>query len=360
MPSSVSVDSTQSFGDPFAGSVFSAVERLGAGAMGEVYRVLHRELGREFVAKVLHQRFAADQQMLERVRVEAQALGRLNHPNVVSVTGFGVTRDGRPFLVMEYLRGRTLAAEIAARGALPAREAIRFTLELLAALEAAHALGIVHRDIKPDNLFIAENADGMRRLQVLDFGLARVMPGVASAAPKPLALPTSTGNVIGTPHFVSPEGALGKKVDARADLYSAGLVLYALLAGRGPFDRIKRVSRILTAQASMKPKAPSIFGGRSLPPALDELVLLALRKDPNERFQNARVFACALAEISLDDLPPTPDGSAAQRARAFFWSLQLKLREGLDARPWIVFAVVVLLTATTAARLMRLLLGGAR
>ena len=350
MPIAVPAGPTQNPPDPFAGSVFSALERLGAGAMGEVYRVLHRELGREFVAKVLHQRYAADRQMLDRVRVEAQALGRLNHPNVVSVTSFGVTRDGRPFLVMEYLRGRTLAAEVAARGALPAREAIHFTLELLAALEAAHAIGIVHRDIKPDNLFLAENSDGKRVLQVLDFGLARVMPGAASNAPKPLALPTSTGHVIGTPHFVSPEGALGKKVDERADLYSAGLVLYVLLAGRGPFDRIRRVSRILAAQTSTKPKAPSQLAKRSLPTSLDELVLLALRKDPNERFQSARLFSCALAQAegSLDDSlpstapPPLPHPGCALEKRT----------------PWVrlAFAIVVALTAMTVARVVRALL----
>ena len=354
MPIAVPAGPTQRDLDPFAGSVFSALERLGAGAMGEVYRVLHRELGREFVAKVLHQRYAADRQMLDRVRVEAQALGRLNHPNVVSVTGFGVTRDGRPFLVMEYLRGRTLAAEVAARGALPAREAIHFTLELLAALEAAHAIGIVHRDIKPDNLFLVENSDGKRVLQVLDFGLARVMPGAASNAPKPLVLPTSTGNVIGTPHFVSPEGALGKKVDERADLYSAGLVLYVLLAGRGPFDRIKRVSRILAAQASMRPKAPSLLARTSLPPTLDELVLLALRKDPAERFQSARLFACALAQAegSLDSLPASaPPPSRLQRARAALSAYRHKA-------PWVrlAFAIVVALTATTVARVVRAVL----
>jgi serine/threonine-protein kinase len=366
MPIAVPASPTQVDVDPFAGSVFSALERLGAGAMGEVYRVLHRELGREFVAKVLHERYAADRQMLDRVRVEAQALGRLNHPNVVSVTGFGVTRDGRPFLVMEYLRGRTLAAEVAARGALPAREAIRLTLELLAALEAAHAIGIVHRDIKPDNLFLVENPDGKRVLQVLDFGLARVLPRVASNALQPLSLPTSTGNVVGTPHFVSPEGARGKKVDERADLYSAGLVLYVLLAGHGPFDRIKRVSRVLAAQASTKPKAPSLLASRPLPRPLDELVLLALRKDPDERFQSARLFSCALAQAegSLDHSLPTtdPPPSRLQRAHAA-WSAFRRLGPhpgcALEKRtPWVrfAFAVVVALTATAVARVVRVVL----
>src|SRR6187549_2509170 len=269
MPNAVSADPKQDLADPFAGTGYSALERLGAGGMGEVYLVLHRELGREFVAKVVHARFASDQRVLDRVRVEAQALGKLNHPHIVSVTGFGMTLDERPFIVMEHLRGRTLAAEVAARGALPAWEAVQYTLHLLAALEAAHALGIVHRDIKPDNLFLVEHPDGRRVLQVLDFGLARVLPGAGSAAPMPLALPTSTGHIIGTPHFVSPEGALGNKVDARADLYAAGLVLYTLLAGRGPFDRMKHVAQILDAQANLEPVAPSILAGASLPIALD-------------------------------------------------------------------------------------------
>jgi eukaryotic-like serine/threonine-protein kinase len=283
--------------DPFRGTPFSVVERLAAGGMGEVFIVLHRELGREFVAKLLLAEHTADARMLDRMRVEAQTLGSLNHPNIVSVTGFGSTQDGRPFIVMERLRGCTLAAELAARGALPVLEALGYIRQLLSALAAAHAVGVVHRDVKPANLFLVPGAEGARTLHVLDFGLARVLPGAAAGAPKPLSLPTGTGKIVGTPHFLSPEGVGGVKVDERADLYCAGLVLYALVAGRGPFDHLNTRPEVFRAHAQAQPAAPSLVGGRALPAALDRLVLYALRKDPSHRFQSAAQFDRALAQL---------------------------------------------------------------
>src|SRR5262249_33271718 len=160
------------------------------------------------VAKVLHSRFADDALFVDRMRIEAQSLGRLQHPNIVQITGVGTTRDRRPFLIIEWLRGRSLADELEARGQIPPLEAIELSLQLLSALSAAHAIGLVHRDIKPDNLFLCVDGAGERKLKVLDFGIARVLPDAPAGAPDPLAIPTNTGFIVGTPRFVSPEGAM--------------------------------------------------------------------------------------------------------------------------------------------------------
>jgi serine/threonine protein kinase len=263
--------------------------------MGELIVAEHLELGRQFVVKLLHQRFAGDPQLIDRVRIEAQSLGRLSHPNVVSVVGFGYAADGRPYIAMEYLRGRTLTEELASRR-LSVVESVSFARSLLSALGAAHALGIVHRDVKPDNIMLVERTDGLV-LKVLDFGMARVLPGVASGAPQPLSFPTDTGVVVGTPRFVSPEAARGEEVDARADLYSAALVLFLMLAGRGPFDHLKGTDRLLAAQAESEPDLPSKFAVEPIPAELDAAVRKALAKRPEERFQSAAEFDRELERV---------------------------------------------------------------
>jgi serine/threonine-protein kinase len=284
--------------DPFEGTPYRVRMPLGAGGMGEVFLVEHTQLGREFVAKVLHARLASDARLVDRMRVEAQSLGRLNHPHIVQITGFGTTRDKRPFLVMEWLRGHTLTAELATFGQLHAKEAIRLAGQLLSALTAAHAIGVVHRDIKPDNLFLTIDADGTKNLKVLDFGVARVMPDAPDSAPNPLAVPTGTGVVVGTPRFVSPEGAMGQRVDGRADLYAAALVLYTMVAGRGPFDDLEGDQRLLSAHALDDPPPPSQYTSPPAPSLLDAAILKGLSKNPSERFQTAIEFKNEIDRIS--------------------------------------------------------------
>ncbi len=272
-----------------AGTPYQALRCLGQGGMGEVFAVVERSIGRQFALKVLHADFAATPQFIDRMRLEAQALGRLQHPNVVEVVDFWTARDGRPCIVMELLEGRTLAKEVLARRRLPAPEAIGWARQTLDALDAAHALGIVHRDLKPENLFLHEVAGYGRVLKVLDFGLARVL-GEIQGAPPPLAVRTQTGALVGSPRFMSPEQARGERVDHRADLYALGLVLYEMLAGRGPFD-----------EGALEAQPPSTYGGEAVSPALDALVLRAVRVEREQRFQNAAELRRALDEIS----PPT-------------------------------------------------------
>ncbi|HKY35335.1 MAG TPA: serine/threonine-protein kinase [Polyangiaceae bacterium] len=286
--------------DLFTGTAYRTISRIGAGGMGEVFLVEHRELGRDVVAKVLHAELASDPRTVDRMRVERESLGRLNHPHIVSVVDSASLKDGRPFFVMERLHGQTLAAEIKGRSKLPVYEAVQYACQLLSALSAAHAIGIVHRDVKPENLFICTLKDGSRILKVLDFGVARVLPDAPAAAPLPLMVPTDVGVLMGTPRYASPEAAVGCRVDTRADLYGAALVLYLMLAGRGPFDHHSRPASVLAAHVRDEPAPPSKLAGEPVPFPLDQAVLRGLRKDPRERFSSALEFRTELeAAVAL-------------------------------------------------------------
>jgi eukaryotic-like serine/threonine-protein kinase len=271
---------------------YRALARIGRGGMGEVFEVEHELLGRRFAAKVLRAELAQEPSFVERMRVEAQSMARLRHPHIVEVTDFCVTLDGRPCLIMERLRGRTVGRELAERGRLPLPECVKLVEQVLSALAAAHHFGVVHRDLKPENLFLHEAPSSPRRLKVLDFGLARILPQASPLAPLPTAIPTSTGQLVGSPRFVSPEAIIGKQVDHRADLYSLGLILYILLTGHGPFDHMT-----IAETLSHEPDPPSRFRDEPGVRALDGLVLAALKKRPEDRWQSATDFSSALAAL---------------------------------------------------------------
>jgi eukaryotic-like serine/threonine-protein kinase len=247
--------------------------------MGEVWAIKHTFLGRHFALKVLHRHLAA---VADRMRVEAQAMARLNHPNVVEVVDYWVSADGRPCLVMELLTGRTLWDEIKERIRLPLSEALTVTREALSALVAAHSLGIIHRDLKPENLFLHQARGYGRMTKVLDFGIARILPNAAPVAPEPAILRTITGTVMGSPRFMSPEAEKGAKLDARADVFSLGVVLYVMLTGQGPFDAGQHVA------------APPSQLVPDLPRGIDEVVMRAVREDVGARTQFAQEFLDAL------------------------------------------------------------------
>jgi serine/threonine protein kinase len=290
MPSGSSVD------DILEGTPYQALGCLGRGGMGEVFAVVERAIGRRFALKVLHADFATTPELIDRMRLEAHALGRLQHPNVVDVVDFWTARDGRPCIVMELLEGRTLAKEILARRRLPPSEAIHWARQTLDALAAAHALGIVHRDLKPENLYLHEVPRYGRVLKVLDFGLARVLKEI-HGGPQLLSLRTQSGALVGSPRFMSPEQARGERVDHRADLYAFGLVFYEMLAGRGPFDG-----------GGQDALAPSVYAGAEVSKALDDLLLRAIRFEREERFQSADELRRALDEIAPPTLRRRPFG----------------------------------------------------
>ncbi len=294
---------------PLAGTPYRFVRSLRQGAMGEVVVAEHIALGRLVALKSLHADIASDPTFIERLRLEAQAAARIASPHIVSVLDIGVTAKGRPYLVMELLSGNTLSDELRARGRFEPEEAIDVALQLLHGLDATHTLGLVHRDLKPANLFLCDrDTRGQRHLKILDFGIAKVLRGAAASAPGPIALPTEQGVTLGTPRYMAPEQATGRPVDARTDLYAAGLILYELLAGRGPFADIRQLGPLLEAQVGDLPPPPSSFAPVS--PALEAVVMRAIEKRPSDRFRSADQFARALRAAAPTPSRPPPRRSS--------------------------------------------------
>ena len=285
--------------DPFAGTPYRTLRLLDGGGGASVYLVEDRETDRRCAAKVLDERSAHVPRAIDRLRLEAQALGRLEHPHIVTILAVGTTADGRPYLVTEHLQGNSLAAELQMGGArLPVLEAVAYGCQLTSALAAAHQIGLVHRSVAPSKLFLCDRPGGVKILKVLDFGLTRVLPGFPDA-PAPLHTATEDGLVLGEPGYVSPEVLGGAPADPRSDIYAAGVVLYRMLAGRGPFDEAQDTSELLALQTRADPVAPS-HGARSPVPAeLDRLILRALAQDPAERYQTAAEVCTALDEIGM-------------------------------------------------------------
>jgi serine/threonine-protein kinase len=265
--------------------------------------------------------------LADRMRVEAPALALVAHPNIVAAFDFGVTTDGRPYIVTERLQGRALDAELLERAFLPWPEAIDVLVAVLAALQAVHAKGIVHRDVKPGNVFLC--ADG--KVKLLDFGVAKIL-GEASVKHLAPAYRTKEGSLVGTPKYVTPEQAFGHPVDARTDVYAAGLLLYALVTGRHAFADERDVLRVVEVMRDEGAAPPSKRAPQPIPPALDAAVLKALAWSASERFQSAAAFAQALsavagaasddegAEEAFDDpsAPRAPKGPERRLSRSAF------------------------------------------
>src|SRR4051794_33447597 len=254
--------------------------RIGSGGMADVYCALDEQLGRDVALKLLHRRFAEDQEFVERCRREASSAAGLQHPNVVGVFDRGEW-DGTSYIAMEHLEGRTLKQLITDEAPLDPIRAIDLVVQLLRAARFAHKRGIIHRDLKPHNAIV--DPDG--RVKVTDFGIAR-----AGASDM-----TQTGSIMGTAQYLSPEQAQGVNVDERSDLYSVGVVLYEMLTGRVPFEGDSAVS-IALKQVAEAPTPPSAINPDT-PPELEALVLRALAKDPAERYQDADEFITALDRV---------------------------------------------------------------
>ncbi len=256
--------------------------RLGGGGMAEVYLATDTTLERLVAVKVLRERFADDAQFVARFHREARAAAALNHPNVVAIHDRGGAA-GSSFIVMEYVAGETVKELVQRTGPLTPAAARDIECELLAALQAAHERGIVHRDVTAQNLLLGP--DG--RVKVTDFGIAHFGSSAL----------TSTGIVMGTSRYLSPEQARGEPTDERSDVYSAGVVLFEMLTGRLPFEGDNDLAIALRHASEPAPAPSDVAAG--VPPALDAIVGRALCKDPAERFATAREFADALRAVEL-------------------------------------------------------------
>jgi serine/threonine protein kinase len=258
--------------------------------MGEVFEVEHELLGTRRALKVLAKQFTNRQDLTERLRVEARALARLSHPNLVEVYDLGTAKDGRVFFAMELLAGATLRQMLRGRGPMSVQLAVRLMGQVLDGLYAAHCAGLLHRDVKPENVFVCRNGT----VKLLDFGVAKAID--ASTTDVQL---TGAGMTVGTPRYMAPEQAEGRQVDARADVYAAGLVLWELLVGRPAFEENDIHSLAMAKMTSgVRPLARSMLAPISR--RLSDAVDLACDKEPLNRFPCAQAFAteirAALAE----------------------------------------------------------------
>ena len=256
-------------GELVPGTRYRVTRLIGAGGMGRVYEVEHVELGKRFVLKALQRELSRREDLVARLRNEWRALARLEHPNIVNVTDAGTSDNGVPFYVMERLEGETLAAVLHRYRRLLPQPALAIAAGILEGLHAAHQIGVVHRDVKPPNIFLTAPTS----VKILDFGIAKIRDAKDVI--------TARGLAVGTPRYMSPEQAQGTAVDARSDIYATGLMLFEMVSGVGPFDDARDHNELLLAHLGRK--APLLSSVSVVAPELDAIVAGMLAKDPRER-----------------------------------------------------------------------------
>ncbi|MBV8759662.1 MAG: serine/threonine protein kinase [Deltaproteobacteria bacterium] len=264
---------------------------LGKGGMGRVYKGEHTGIGKAVAIKVLHANLGRSREATQRFQREALASGRLDHPNIVGVSDFGVLEDGSLYLVMEALEGEALGARLEREKRIPWLESLEILRGVLAGLRHAHDRGVVHRDIKPDNIFLAVK-DGDRVIKILDFGIAKLYAGNADDPAT-----TRAGLTVGTPAYLSPEQAVGGAITPASDLYSTSVVLYEMLTGRPPFEDTDPLA-MLTAHVSRDvPSFAEAAPDLVVPPGLEQVIQRGLAKVSSERIQSATEYMEALDQV---------------------------------------------------------------
>lgn len=315
---------------------YKILAKIGEGGMAAVYKALHLLLDEPRALKVISLDLARDEQFVRRFKNEAIITRKLQHPNAVRVDDLDLAEDGRPFIAMELVEGETLKSLILRAGPLPVSQVLDVALQVCEALQAAHLLGLIHRDIKPDNIFLVPRRDATPLAKILDFGIARLKESVPGAARAGMTL-TGTGVVMGTPEYMSPEQAMGKRGDeleGRSDLYSLGIVMYRMLTGELPFKADTTVEMILH-HIQTTPKPPQTLKPQlGIPLPVSAIVMKALQKDREKRFASAAsmVEAIRLAREKLTAARGVPVG-ITQTARSAASGLQTEGPESASITP---------------------------
>src|SRR5690606_25260016 len=319
---------------------YEIVRLIGEGGMGRVYEARHTRLpNKRYAVKLLHPELARQQDVMARFQREAEAASGLTHPNVVSVVDVDCTSDGTPYIVAELLEGQQLGEFLDQVGRLTPGRAVAVVRQICRALQVAHESGIVHRDMKPENVFLAGEK---QQVKVLDFGISKLADGNSSL--------TKTGMVMGTPDYMPPEQAKGMHVDHRADIYAVGAILYRALTGRKPFDESDHMAT-LTAVLVQEPARPRSLN-TDIPEGLEVVVQRAMAKDPAERYQSMAEFEADLAAFDDGSLERGPlalagaNGSAEERMSWLAGVVRFAQTTGLAkganfSRPMIVVLSVV-------------------
>ena len=308
--------------DPRLGTVlhdrYEIQQRLAAGAMAVVYRGERVRLKRPVAIKFLHESYASSEDGMQRFEREALVMSKLNHPNCVSVTDFGVD-NGSPYLVMDFIDGRSLREVLGVEHRMPASRALHIVRQILAGLAHAHGQGVVHRDVKPENILLTAVEGHGEQVRILDFGLAKLRNETS----------VTTGIAVGTPGYMSPEQTAGERVDERADIYATGIILYELLSGKKPFQS-DSVYDVMRMHREVTP-TPLCFAAPDarVSDELDTVIQRALAKPREQRFASASQFLLALEE--------TPEGQA-RRGRA-------PAGEGFNVTPAVAIAVGLVVLA---------------
>src|SRR6516162_2011291 len=293
---------------------YEITSHLGSGGMGDVYQATDTKLSRSVAIKLLPAAFASDAERLSRFAREAQTLASLNHPNIAQIYGIEESGETR-CIVMELVQGETLQARIQ-RGAIPVNETLKIAKQIAEALEAAHDRGIIHRDLKPGNVMLTEEG----KIKVLDFGLAKAYNDSPSSnanlsnSPTMMSMAGTTGIILGTAAYMSPEQAKGRAVDRRTDIFAFGCVLYEMLTGKRAFDG-DDVTDILGAVLRIEPDWTQLPS--DLPAGVGKLVRLCLQKNPKNRRSDATDVRLDIEQIEQE--PGTPAAQAVEVVKAPAW-----------------------------------------
>jgi tRNA A-37 threonylcarbamoyl transferase component Bud32 len=276
------------------GDRYKIEELIGIGGMGAVYKGKHEAMGKILAIKVLHEDAVANKKAVLRFDQEAKAASALTHPHLVSVYDYGVTDDGAPYLVMDYLAGKSLAAVIKEEGRLDPIRALTIFIQIAEGIEHAHKKGVIHRDLKPSNVIITKTDREQDFVKIVDFGIAKLMPAGLGAEENGL---TQTGEIFGSPLYMSPEQCTGQQMDQRSDIYSLGCLMYETVTGRPPLQGANPVQTIMLHVQEDAPSIASTGNHIGLPPGLESVIMRCLNKAPSDRYESAEALMADLEKV---------------------------------------------------------------